>query len=288
VAEVAVPKFDDLLWPTLEALKTLDGSGRIEEIVTAVAKQQGFSDQQLSVPSPGKHRMSKIEYNLGWARTYLSKAGAIENSERGVWAITQRGYRMSEEEIFAEVKVVRREYHRQRQSKKPTKSDGVAETDDNVEALTNELDWMEELLNRLNELEPSAFERLAQRILREAGFRNVEVHGKSGDGGIDGVGVLRISLISFPVYFQCKRYGQPVGSNAVRDFRGAMAGRGDKGLLITTANFTSSAQAEANRDGAPPVELVDGSELCRLLKEYKLGVSTRQAVEVDRDFFNQF
>ena len=136
------------------------------------------------------------------------------------------------------------------------------------------------------------FERLAQRILREAGFRNVEVLGKSGDGGIDGVGVLRVSLVSFPVYFQCKKYSQPVGPNAVRDFRGAMAGRGEKGLLITTAAFTRSAREEANRDGAPPVELVDGGELCELLKDYELGVTTRirqvEDVEIDPSFFNQF
>ncbi len=290
MAEVTVPTADDLIWPTLGALKSLGGSGRIEEIFTAVAEQQGFSDQQLSVPAGGQHQMSRIEYNLAWARTSLKKADAIENPKRGVWAITERGYRMSEEEIYEEVRAAWHKYYQRRQLEEPSAPTEVDEEDDYVEPLYTELDWTAELLDCLNELEPSAFERLAQRILLEAGFRNVEVLGKSGDGGIDGVGVLRISLISFPVFFQCKRYGQPVDSNAVRDFRGAMAGRGEKGLLITTATFTPSAQAEANRDGAPPVELVDGSELCELLKKYKLGVSTRQVeeVEIDPDFFNQF
>lgn len=139
-------------------------------------------------------------------------------------------------------------------------------------------------------MSPDAFERLAQRLLREAGFRNVEVLGQSGDGGIDGVGVYRVSLVSFPVYFQCKRYRDSVGPNAVRDFRGAMSGRGEKGLLITTATFARAAREEATRDGAPPVELINGDDLCDLLKEYDLGVVTKERVvedvTVDSDFFD--
>jgi restriction system protein len=133
---------------------------------------------------------------------------------------------------------------------------------------------------------------LAQRILREAGFVNVTVTGKSGDGGIDGAGTYRISLVSFPVYFQCKRYKGVVTPNIVRDFRGAMAGRGEKGLLITTGSFTRDAQAEAVRDGAPPVELIDGDRLCDLLREYRLGVDIRQRIEedisLDAGFFDEY
>jgi restriction system protein len=152
--------------------------------------------------------------------------------------------------------------------------------------------WQDQLLARLGTLSPSAFERLAQRLLREAGFRDVVVVGKSGDGGIDGVGVLRVSLISFPVYFQCKRYKDSVGSGAVRDFRGAMAGRGEKGLLITTGTVTREARQEASRDGAPPVELISGQDLTELLRQYELGViSTQRVVEditVKPGFFDQF
>jgi restriction system protein len=138
-------------------------------------------------------------------------------------------------------------------------------------------------------MSPDAFERLAQRLLKEAGFRNVEVLGRSGDGGLDGVGVYRVSLVSFPVFFQCKRWKNRVGPKEVRDFRGAMAGRGEKGLLITTSTFTGDAKDEATRDGAPPVELVDGDDLCDLLKQYEVGVRTTprvvEEVEVDHDFF---
>jgi restriction system protein len=99
-----------------------------------------------------------------------------------------------------------------------------------------------------------------------------------------------MSLVSFPVFFQCKRYRGSVGSGAVRDFRGAMSGRGEKGLLITTGTFTPDAVKESSRDGAPAVELIDGQELCLLLKSYGLGVHTTQRIvediSVDLSYFD--
>jgi restriction system protein len=115
------------------------------------------------------------------------------------------------------------------------------------------------------------------------------VTGRSGDGGIDGLGVYRVSLVSFPVFFQCKRYRGSVGAGAVRDFRGAMSGRGDKGLLITTGTFSAEAQREATRDGAPPIDLIDGERLCDLLREHSIGVrTTRRQIEdvaLDQSYF---
>ncbi len=145
--------------------------------------------------------------------------------------------------------------------------------------------WKEQLLEQLMSMRPDAFERLAQRLLREADFDSVNVTGQSGDGGIDGLGVYRLGLMSFPVFFQCKRYRGSVGPGAVRDFRGAMAGRGDKGLLITTGSFTADAKKEATRDGAPPIDLIDGDRLCGLLKQYGLGVRTVTRTVIDAAFF---
>jgi restriction system protein len=151
-------------------------------------------------------------------------------------------------------------------------------------------DWKDGLLETLLAMSPAAFERLTQRLLREAGFINVNVTGRSGDGGIDGLGVYRVSLVGFPVFFQCKRYRASVGAGAVRDFRGAMAGRGDKGLLVTTGSFTADAKAEALRDGAPPIDLIDGDRLCDLLKEYRVGIRVEtkviEDVEIDRAYFD--
>jgi restriction system protein len=140
--------------------------------------------------------------------------------------------------------------------------------------------WKEILLECLLKISPGAFERLCQRVLRESGFVKVEVTGKSGDGGIDGIGVLRLNLLSFQVFFQCKRWKGSVGASTIRDFRGAMVGRADKGLVITTATFTTDARREATRDGAPAIDLVDGDTLCDLLKSLRIGVSVEQVEHV--------
>src|SRR5207245_7557560 len=154
-----------------------------------------------------------------------------------------------------------------------------------------EASWKEQLLDQMMAMAPAAFERLARRLLREADFDSVNVTGQSGDGGIDGLGVYRLGLVSFPIFFQCKRYRGSVGPGAVRDFRGAMAGRGDKGLLITTGSFTTEAKTEAHRDGAPPIDLIDGDQLCELLKQYRLGlgvdtVETEQ-VRINAEWFGE-
>jgi restriction system protein len=147
--------------------------------------------------------------------------------------------------------------------------------------------WRDSLLSVLKEMDPSALERLAQRLLREAGFTKVEVRGKTGDGGIDGVGVLRVNLVSFQVFFQCKRWKGSVGASEIRDFRGAMMGRADKGLFITTGTFTAQASDEVTRDGATAIDLIDGNRLCELLKENRLGVRTEmiEHVNIDADWF---
>jgi restriction system protein len=276
----------ELMWPTLQALRELGGSGRIEEIVESVIEAEGFTEEQQEVRRGPGDRMSKIEYHLAWARNGLKNVGAIENSARGVCAITDLGRSLDAAETLERVRAWRadynRRYHEQRRNAVPD------EDEDGVEAA--EPDWKDVLLERLMKMTPDGFERLAQRLLREAGFRNVEVLGKSGDGGIDGVGVYWLSLVSFPVYFQCKRWASQVPASAVRDFRGAMSGRGEKGLLITTATFTPAGREEATRDVAPPVDLISGEELCDLLKKHELGVVTRRRtiedVEVVTDFFD--
>jgi restriction system protein len=139
-------------------------------------------------------------------------------------------------------------------------------------------------------MKPAAFERLCQRILKDSGFIKVEVTGRSGDGGIDGIGVLRLNLLSFHVFFQCKRWKGSVGASAIRDFRGAMVGRADKGLVMTTGSFTTDARREATRDGAPAIDLVDGEAVCELLKKLQIGVSIRKVehVMVQQEAFLEF
>lgn len=282
-----IPGYQQLMWPTVVALRKLGRSARIDEISEEVVKAEGFTEEQQQLTRKADDHMSMIDYRLAWARNYLKNIKAIENSSKGVWSLTEFGRSLTPEEIPIRVREYRREYAKtHKRQKLPVVGAGTEEAE--VEEV--EADWTDVLLARLLHMPPDAFERLAQRLLREAGFRNVEVSGRSGDGGIDGVGVYRVSLVSFPVYFQCKRTKGSVGASTVRDFRGAMAGRGEKGLLITTGSFTREGREEATRDGAPPVELINGDDLCELLREHGLGVRTRtvEVYEVDPEFFDQF
>lgn len=288
---VTVPAYSDLLWPTLQAAIALGGSASIAELDAAVIEREQLTLEQQSVLLSGGPQ-TVLQNRLAWARTYLKGMGLMTNSKRGIWAVTPEGQAATKDSI----EPLRAEFgaSRKKSSKKKAKDEGDGGKTD----VTNELDqveaeaedkWKDELLETLLAMSPRAFERLAQRLLRESGFSSAVVTGRSGDGGIDGLGVYQISLLSFPVFFQCKRYSGSVTPSAVRDFRGAMAGRGDKGLLITTGTFTNEARAEARRDGAPPIDLIDGDRLCDLLKEYAIGVTTTprlvEDVKVEGDYF---
>jgi restriction system protein len=277
-----VPAFDKLLYPTIAALTELGGSGSIDEISEKVVELGKFPADILDVLHSDE-RQSLLEYRLAWARTYLKKVSAIENNSRGIWTITEAGKNLTPSECEQIPALVRKDYIEGRKADRE-KSD-EAGIDDIQE--DTELDWKQALLNVLTSIEPSAFERLSQRILRESGFTKVEVMGKSGDGGIDGMGLLRMNLVSFTVLFQCKRYKDSVGSSVVRDFRGAMQGRCDKGLIITTGTFTSEAKKEATRDGAPTIDLIDGDALCDLLKSLQLGISVEkiEKITIQPDWF---
>ena len=289
-APVVMPTYDRLMWPTLRALKELGGSGSNQETDLKVAELERFSEQQLS-RLHGRGRLTEIGYRLLWARSYLKTYDAITRSARGVWAITEKGTRLQEGDM-PEIPRFLKATYRSRLAQEAA-SAGETEPDAQLDALLTEgsgesvagreapeepKSWRDVLLDTLMAMSPSGFEHLSKWLLREAGFARVEVTGRSGDGGIDGVGVLKMSLLSFPVFFQCKRYRGTVGAREVRDFRGAMVGRTDKGIMLTTGTFTAAAEREAGRDGAPPIDLINGDRLCDLLKEYGLGVG----VEIER------
>ncbi len=276
-----IPTFDALMNPLIQALKSLGGSGTIEEIDAKVAEIAGLTDEQLQVlHDPEKSGQTEVEYRLAWTRTYLKKYGVLENSSRGVWALTSKGSQLEK----VNPQTVKRFVREQDRLKRDVPGEGKALEDD------TELTWRNELLSTLQKMPADAFERLTQRILRESGFIQVEVTGRSGDGGIDGKGIMRLGgLLSFHVIFQCKRYKDTVSSSQVRDFRGAMVGRADKGLLITTGNFTRDALQEATRDGAPAIDLIDGDKLIDLLRDLGLGVSVKKVeveqITIDHDWF---
>ncbi|MFZ0422949.1 MAG: restriction endonuclease [Xanthobacteraceae bacterium] len=272
-----LPSFDKYFPPTVQSMKHRGGSATIEELEEDVAKIMKLPESILSIPHKTGTR-SQFQYELAWVRTYLKKVGLAENSARGVWSLTDAGEKISEKDLFLVPKKVR--------STQKAKDPETQPRLDNEEAI--EPDWQEQMLGALSTMKPDAFERLCQRILRESGFTRVEVLGQSGDGGIDGIGVLRVNLISFHVLFQCKRWKGSVGASVVRDFRGAMVGRADKGLIITTSAFTADARREATRDGAPAIDLVDGEAICGLLKDLKLGATVKlvEEVQVEPKFFS--
>ena len=277
-----VPKYDELMNPTLRALHNLGGSATINELVEEVAKILELSQETLEVPSKAKG-MTQFEYRLAWTRTYLKKAGLLTNSERGVWALTAEGQRTH----TVDSQAVKRQV-RQMRRHDPVQDENTDDDDDGGPIAEEQDEWRETVRQAILSLAPDGFERLCQRLLRESGFIQVEVTGRSGDGGIDGHGIVKIAgLLSFPTIFQAKRYAGSVGAGEIRNFRGAMVGRADKGLFITTGSFTSTAYMEATRDGAPPIDLIDGQQLAEKLKELGLGVTTRivEAVDVDTEWF---
>ncbi|MBI4050011.1 MAG: restriction endonuclease [Candidatus Doudnabacteria bacterium] len=273
-----VPTYDKMFNPVLEALKQLGGSASIGELEQKVAEIMNLSEADISQIYKGSR--TKFNYRLAWARTYLKSYGLLENSSKGVWALTLAGRQIEKVNPRDVVTEVRKKRKRKTDSKDP-----FAGMEDVVES------WRESLLNEIMQLSPEGFERLVQRILRESGFLKVEVTGRSGDGGIDGRGVFSFGgLVSFHIIFQCKRYVGSVSSKQIRDFRGAMIGRTDKGLFITTGTFTKDAVAEAARDGAPPIDLIDGNQLVEKMKDLGLGVKREmeEVVEVDAPWFKNF
>jgi len=273
--------------PLLDALRELGGSGTPNEVIERIAQDLKLSDeiQDESISSGG----SRYRNRVGWARFYLVREGLLDSSKRGVWSLTERGRtteltREQSQEIFLKWVRIFKEQRRSKASVDEPIAEQIAEGTG-----ATPTDYRSEVINLLLNLPPSGFERLSQRLLREAGFTQVVVTGSSGDGGIDGYGTLQINpLVSFKVLFQCKRYAKSVSPSHVRDFRGAMAGRADKGIIITTGTFTTEARREGSRDGVPPIELIDGEKLIDMLQNLELGLKPVITYEVDESFFNEF
>ena len=262
---------------TLLAVHQLGGSGHNLEIEEQVRRMLDLPEEIADQLYPDGRR-PVLDHRVAFARSHLKRDGLLDNPKRSVWVLTEAGAARTNE-IVSQIKEVHPVHL-------PDDSSDVNDTDTLTETPIVEDEWQEDLLSRILQLSPGTFERLCQRLLRESGFVQVHVTGRSGDGGIDGHGVLQMGrLISFPVLFQCKRWQNPVGASVIRDFLGAMLGRADRGLIITTSTFTTGAREEASRNGVPPVDLVDGHTLAENLRELKLGV--KEVIVVDQEWFEQ-
>ena len=293
---IDIPKYNELLTPTINAIKSLGGSGNNDEILEKVITDLKISDKAAEALHKGSKSITELWYQLAWAKTYLRLYGIIENSKRSVWSI-KPSY-MGEEKIDDKqiiATIAKRSYD---QRKKKAKSDSTEALprnykDNNPEndeiELPDELKpWRFKLMNILNNMDPFAFERLAQRVLRESGFTQVEVTKKTSDGGIDGTGKLLINgIITFNVVFQCKRYKGLVGANKIRDFRGSLTADAEKGIFITTGTYTKYAKEEASIPGKVHIDLIDGEELINKIAEYGIGVKQIISYEIDEDYFRK-
>lgn len=275
----------------INALRQLGNSGVPSEVYELVARDASISEEELSQQT--KNKGSRFENQVAWAKFYLAKAGYIDSSKRGVWSLTEAGANahLAEHDSLEIFRAIQQQF----KGKTPNEHTGNSVRFDEQPAPTGSAiaddDYRTELINLLRGLPPSGFERLCQRLLRESGFQQVEVTGQTGDGGIDGRGLLQINpLLSIQVVFQCKRYraDNPVTSSQIRDLRGSMAGRTDKGIFITTSYFTSDAKKEALREGVPPIELVDGEKMVLMFETLELGLIPKTTFELDTKFFEEF
>jgi restriction system protein len=277
-------KYDDLFNPTLKALKNLGDSGSVTEIEEQVIDILNLTEDAIN--EIHRESRTKLAYRLAWARNYLKRYELIKNSSRGVWALTEYGQKTDEVDKEKVKKAVVKKDKEERLRKQE-----IEKGEPNLENKSEEVEdfgWQDKLIEKMKGIHPDQFERLCQRLLRELGFVNVEVTGRTNDGGIDGKGIIKLGgVLSYHVVFQAKRYQGSVSPSVIRDFRGAMSGRTDKGLVLTTGSFTYLAKKEAIRDGATPIDLIDGNDFAEHLKELNLGVSVEvvEEVKIKGDWF---
>lgn len=283
-----IPEYSKLVEVTFSVLKQLGGSGKNNEINDKAAEMLNLPEDVYAIPHLNSSSLTEINYRLAWARTLLKNYGAIINSSRGVWSITTG---------FSDVVSVNGEYI-ERNCKRPnslgdmrnnSELTGESQMEEaGVEIPEEVRPWRKKLYNVLVNMDPFAFERLTQRLLRECGFDDVKVTKKTGDGGIDGTGKLKINgIFSFNIAFQCKRYQGTVGSSEIRDFRGSLTTDIEKGAFITTGSFSKQAIEEASNPGKQQIDLINGEDFISKLAELGIGVKEIKDYEIDEEFFKK-
>lgn len=273
--------------PTLDALRALGYSGKPKEVVDKIATELNLDEEFLN-ETHEKSGVNKFYNQVAWARQYLIWEGYLDSSIRGTWKLTDKG---KEAHLTVEDahKIIKKWVSINTKARKEKNEKEVLINQEEEDPDTYEINAESNLIEVLQSLTPNGFENVCKELLREHGFENVEVTGQSHDGGIDGYGVLELNpFVSFKVLFQCKRYKGSVSRTAVGDFRNAMIGRAEKGIILTTGSFTREAEKEASRDGAPPIELVDGKKLIEMFEKVELGLKPKTIYEVQLSYFEKF
>ena len=277
------PEFLKYINPVLTTLQADGGAGNSSNIIEQIIESLGITDEELEEPT--SNGQSRIRNQIQWARFYLFKAGLIDNAQRGIWRLTNEGLekKLNDEDVYSLFKGVQ-------ESVKKTPIIAPKKIEEKFETTsTEDEEHSVGLLNLIQNLPASGFEKLCKRLLTEIGINDITITGGSGDQGIDGKGIVKLNdVVSLNIVFQCKRYKETVSPHHVRDFRGAMQGRGEKGLIITTGRFTKEAKNEASRDGVTPIELIDGDRLVELFEKHHLGLKPVTVFEIDNEFFKGF
>ena len=278
----AIPNYATLIEATFSALKMLGGSGKNDEINSKVAEILELSNEVQDIPHLNSASLSEVNYRCAWARTILKNYGALENSARSVWTIKPEftGIDSVDGAIVEKFRNIKSEKTQKFNTAEEKMEEQGVDVPEEVKP------WRKRLYEVLINMDPYGFERLTQRVLRECGFTNVVVTKKSGDGGIDGTGKLKINgIFSFNIAFQCKRYQGSVGAGDIRDFRGSLTTDIEKGVFITTGSFSKPAIEEASNPGKQQIDLIDGEEFITKLAEFGIGVKEVKDYEIDEQFF---
>jgi len=275
----------------------------VQDLMSTLAKKFALSQDELNTLSPSGKQ--KIFYNrVGWARTYLTKAGLLEMSRRSYYRITERGKQVlasnpsridmrfleqfPEYVEFREREGVRRRPKESRNNEEEKTPEEILE--DAYEEIRDGL--AQELLGLVKQNPPSLFERLVVELLVKMGYGGsrrdaARAVGQVGDGGIDGI-IDEDRLGLDTIYIQAKRWDDVVGRPEIQKFVGALVGkRAKKGIFITTSSFSKEAEAYVSSIDHKIV-LIDGKRLAELMIDYDVGVTTvttYQLKRVDSDYF---
>lgn len=294
------PLFVQYFQPVIDALRELGSSARPKEVYQWIEERLDIPKSELEGINKGGQ--SKFENKVHWARFYLAKAGLIDTEKRGIWILTEAGRNTNlthdaAYELFRSIHAQYKDGPNLEPISKSEKLNNSKNEDEETENSTtpddkiylNQDEIQQELVQTLRSLSDKGFEELCARILRHLDFEQVKVTGQTNDRGIDGEGFLRINrFVRTKVMFQCKRYSGTVGAEKIRDFRGAIQGRAERGILLTTGMFTRGALDEAARENATPIELVDIDDLIQLLVEEGLGINQVKALQIERNFFKPY